>query len=295
MHRAEVLRLSGTCELAEAEALAACAELRPWMRREYGWPLVELGNIRFRSGDLDGAQEAYEEALAHSWTPQPGLALVHLARGDTELAATMIADAIEHPMDVPSKERPPFGPLRLAPLLDAQAAIAAARGDRDALDRAASELRSTALRYPSAMLRAMSLLADARLCLVDADADGAVTAARGAVTELDTLGAPFEAAMARTVAADGHQLRGETDRADLERRLARDALVAFGAELWAERVDGATDRPQSPPDDTAAVVPGAAEPGNSPSDPIQFTVTLILLCIAAKTRPIVRILRAWNR
>lgn len=63
--------------------------------------------------------------------------------------------------------------------------------------------------------------------------------------------------MARTVAADGHQLRGETDRADLERRLARDALVAFGAELWAERVDGATDRPQSPPEDTAAVEPRA--------------------------------------
>jgi len=253
VHRAEVLRLSGTCELAEAEALAACAELRPWMRREYGWPLVELGNIRFRSGDLDGAQEAYEEALAHSWTPQPGLALVHLARGDIELAAAMIADEIEHPMDVPSKERPPFGPLRLAPLLDAQAEIAAARGDRNSLDRAATELRSIALRYPSAMLRAMALLADARLCLIDADPDGAVTAARGAVTELDTLGAPFEAALARTVAADGHQLRGETDRADLERRLARDALVAFGAELWAERVDGAVDRGQPVPDDADVV------------------------------------------
>jgi tetratricopeptide (TPR) repeat protein len=254
VHRAELLRLSGTCDLAEAEALAACAELRPWMRREYGWPLVELGNIRFRSGDLDGAREAYEEALAHSWTPQPGLALVHLARGDIDLAATMIADAIEHPMDVPSKERPPFGPLRLAPLLDAQAEIAAARADRNALDRAATELRSIALRYPSAMLRAMSSLADARLCLIDADPDGAVTAARSAVAELDTLGAPFEAARARTVAADGHQMRGETERADLERRLAREALVAFGAELWAERIGGVIEPRQSSPEDADATV-----------------------------------------
>ena len=252
VHRAELLRLSGTCELAEAEALAACAELRPWMRREYGWPLVELGNIRLRSGDLDGAEEAYEEALAHSWTPQPGLALVHLARGDADLAARMIADAIEHPVDVPSKERPPFGPLRLAPLLDAQGEVAAARGDADTLERVAVRLRSIALEYPSAMLRAMSLLADARLCLLRADPDGAVTAARGAVVELDALGAPFEAAMARTVAADGHAMRGEQEHADLERRLARDALASFGAELWAERVDCAVPAPS--PDDGAAVV-----------------------------------------
>jgi tetratricopeptide (TPR) repeat protein len=252
VHRAELLRLSGTCDLAEAEALAACAELRPWMRREYGWPLVELGNIRLRSGDLDGAQEAYEEALAHSWTPQPGLALVHLARGELDLAARMIADAIEHPVDVPSKERPPFGPLRLAPLLDAQGEIAAARGDRSTLEHAATQLRSIALAYPTAMLRAMSLLADARLCLIDGDSDGAVTAARAAVAQLDAIGAPFEAAIARTVAADAHTMRGDTEHADLERRIARDALASFGAELWAERVGGAVAVPPAG-DDAGAV------------------------------------------
>ena len=149
VHRAEVLRLSGTCELAEAEALAACAELRPWMRREFGWPLVELGNIRLRAGDLDGAEEAYTEASAHAWSPQPGLALVHLARGDADEAARMIAHAIEHPIDAPSKERPPFGPLRLLPLHDAQAEIAYARRDRATLDRAAAAIDETAASYPS--------------------------------------------------------------------------------------------------------------------------------------------------
>ena len=159
VHRAEVLRMSGTCDVAEAEALAACDELRPWMRREYGWPLVELGNIRLRAGDFDGAEAAYQEALDHAWSPQPGLALVHLARGEADLAATMIDDAIRHPVDIPSKERPPHGPLRLAPLLDAQAEIAAERGDLDTLHRVAAELGSIVERYPSSMLRAMSLLA----------------------------------------------------------------------------------------------------------------------------------------
>ncbi|HUS43817.1 MAG TPA: hypothetical protein VMY16_14230 [Ilumatobacteraceae bacterium] len=241
VHRAEVLRMSGTCDLAEAEALAACDELRPWMRREYGWPLVELGNVRLRAGDLDGAEAAYQEALDHAWSPQPGLALVHLARGEADLAAAMIADAIQHPIDNPSKERPPYGALRIAPLLDAQGEIAAQRSDRDTLHGVSGQLRSIAEQFPSAMIRAMSSLAHARLCLLEADAEGAVSAARAAVTELDNLGAPFEAAMARLVAAEGHQLRGETDRADLERRAARDSLASFGSEAWAERVDGMID------------------------------------------------------
>ena len=238
VHRAEVLRMSGTCDMAETEALAACDELRPWMRREYGWPLVELGNVRLRTGDFDGAEAAYQEALDHAWSPQPGLALVHLARGEVDLAARMIDDAIQHPVDIPSKERPPHGPLRLAPLLDAQAEIAARRGDRDTLQAAAVQLRAIVERYPSSMIRSMSLLADARLCLAESDADGTVKAARAAMVELDVLGAPFEAAMARLVAADGHQLQGDIEHADLERSVARDALASFGSEVWAERVDG---------------------------------------------------------
>ena len=238
VHRAELLRHSGTCELAEAEALAACSELRPWMRREFGWPLVELGNIRLRSGDLDGAEEAYRQAIDHSWSPQPGLALVHAARGDLDEAATMIAGAIEHPVDIPSKERPPFGPLRLAPLIDAQAEIAALRGDRSTLVTAATELRAIANRFPSSMLRAQAGLAESRLALIDSEPERVVSAASLAVYELNSVGAPFEAAMARLVVADGYESGGHADQAAFERRLARDGLASFGAEMWAERVDG---------------------------------------------------------
>jgi tetratricopeptide (TPR) repeat protein len=237
VHRAELLRLSGTCERAEAEALAACTELRPWMRREYGWPLVELGNIRLRMGDLDGAEDAYQEALAHSWSPQPGLALVHLARGDSALAAGMIADAIEHPVDVPSKERPPFGPLRLAPLWDAQAAIAAERGDLATLQRASEALSSVSREFGSPWLQAAALLARGRLALLEGSPEPALELCTLAVAEFNGLGAPFEAATARLVVADAYERCGHLEHASFERRSARDAFAAFGAELWAERVD----------------------------------------------------------
>ena len=74
VHRAELLRITGPCDAAEAEALTACAELRPWMRREYGWPLVELGMIRLRKGDLAGAEDAFVVAERIAWSAARHLA-----------------------------------------------------------------------------------------------------------------------------------------------------------------------------------------------------------------------------
>ncbi|MGH8637258.1 MAG: hypothetical protein ACREUZ_09015, partial [Burkholderiales bacterium] len=107
LHRAEILRLRGACGEAEREALAACDELRPYLRREFGWPLTELGRIRFRRGDLAGAEAAFVAAQEAGWDPQPGLASVRLAQGDVPLALTLIQEALDHPVNVPSKELPP--------------------------------------------------------------------------------------------------------------------------------------------------------------------------------------------
>lgn len=237
VHRAEMLRISGPCDLAEEEALGACDELRPWMRREFGWPLVELGNIRLRKGDLAGAEEAFVAAHECAWSPQPGLALVRLAQGDVDAAAALIADAIAHPFDIPSKERPPFGDLRLAPLFDAQVEIAAAAGDVDTAQRAADALRSIAETYDSRALHASASLASARAALIDDDLGRAIDDARSAVAAWADIGAPFESAAARVVLGTAHQRAGNADLARMEWRAARAAFEAFGAAGWVERVE----------------------------------------------------------
>ena len=255
VHRAEILRVSGPCDEAEREALGACEELRPWMRREFGWPLVELGNIRLRKGDLAGADEAFLAAHDHAWSPHPGLALLRLAQGDIATASTMIADAIAHPFDIPSKERPPVGGLRLAPLLDAQAEIAAAAGDAATLRRASDALQVIADSYPSRSLAAGAGVASARLALIEGNTEQAIHAAKAAIAAWADIGAPFEAAVARMVLADAREIAGDAAGAQLERGSARSAFDRFGAVRWAEQaalLTGGTStveqsEPTSPP------------------------------------------------
>src|SRR3954453_23855143 len=142
VHRAEILRLRGSCNEAETEALSACEELRPYLRREMGWPLSELGRIRLRRRDIGGAEEALLAAHRAGWDPQPGLALVRLAQGDAATAAASIRDALEHPLRMPSKERPPNTRLHRAPLLEKQVEIEIDARDVGRARSACDELES---------------------------------------------------------------------------------------------------------------------------------------------------------
>ncbi|WP_324276656.1 transcriptional regulator [Blastococcus brunescens] len=229
VHRAEILRLRGSCSAAEQEALEACRELRPWMRREFGWPLTELGAIRLRKGDLPGADESFREALEHGWNPQPWLALLRLAQGEVADAAVMIADALEHPCPVPSKEWPPLGALRSAPLLAAQAEIGVAAGDVETAQSAAAQLSAIAETFHSQALAAAAAGARGRVALAVGDGETAVRECGAALAGWSEVGAPYEAAAARLALAEGERLRGRPDRACLEERTALAVADRIGA------------------------------------------------------------------
>lgn len=235
VHRAELLSASGPGDAAEREALQACSELRPWLRREFGWPLVELGNIRLRRGDLTGAEDAFLDAHAHAWCPQPGLALLRLEQGRAEEALALITDSIENPLQVPSKERPPLDDLWLAPLLGAQAEIGAAVGDRAATRAAAEQLTRVAVRYGGPGLHSAACLATARAELAAAEPSAAVAPALQAVTGWAGLEAPYEEATARMVLGEAYVAGGLPDRGRMEWAAALDAFERYGASRMADR------------------------------------------------------------
>src|SRR5918999_1720731 len=119
-------------------------------------------SIRLRRGDIQGAEEAFLAAHQVGWDPQPGLALVHLAKGDAALAAKSIRDALEHPLNVPSKELPPHTELRRAPLLEAQVEIEVAAGDLELARAAADQCSAIAALFESKALIGSAALARGR-------------------------------------------------------------------------------------------------------------------------------------
>ena len=234
VHRAEILRLRGSCAEAEHEALEACDELRPYLRREMGWPLSELGRIRLRKGDIEGAERALLAAHGAGWDPQPGLALVRLAQGDVAAAVDCIRDALERPLRVPSKELPPDTKLRRAPLLEAQVEIEVAAGNFDRAGSAADELELVAVRFQSKALAAAATLAHGRVCLAKGDAVDAERLCSEAARLWNEVGAPYEAARARLGLAEALRAGGSADQAALEHQTARALLDRIEAPQTAE-------------------------------------------------------------
>jgi tetratricopeptide (TPR) repeat protein len=251
VHRAEILRLRGSCDEAEREALAACEELRPYLRRELGWPLAELGRIRLRKGDIEGAEQALLAAHQVGWDPQPGLALVQLAQGDIASAVAAIRNALERPLRVPSKELPPDTELQRAPLLEAQVEIEIAAGNLDRARSAAEELQLVAARFHSKALVAGAALARGRVRLAEGDAVEAELFFSEAARLWNEVGAPYEAALARMGLAEALRAGGSERQADFERHAARTVLDGIeaapptDAAAHVARRDG-TDEPPAP-------------------------------------------------
>jgi tetratricopeptide (TPR) repeat protein len=229
VHRAEILRLRGCCADAETQILMACEELRPYLRREFGWPLTELGRIRFRKGDIQGAEDAFLAAHEAGWDPQPGLALVHLARGDVARAAASIREGLDRPSTIPSKEWPPNTDLRRVPLLEAQVEIEIAAGDLVQARSAAEELRRVAALFQSRTFGASATLAHGRVRLAEGDTAAAGRDFETAAQQWADIGAPYETALARMGLANALRAEGKEERASLEFRAARATFERIGA------------------------------------------------------------------
>jgi hypothetical protein len=93
----------------------------------------EVGEVRLRLGDLDGAEEAFRAAHQLGYEPHPGLALVHLARARTDAARASITTALADAVD----------PIGRARLLAAKADIALVAHDVTEARAAADELEAS--------------------------------------------------------------------------------------------------------------------------------------------------------
>jgi class 3 adenylate cyclase len=227
VHRAEIIRLRGAWSEAEQEAKRACTELM-----DHGLPAFaadgfnEVGEIRMRMGDLRAAEQAFAQANELGRDPEPGLALLRLAQGKADAAASLIRRSLEEASE----------PLNRAQRLPAQVQIAVAAGDLETAERAATELEEIAGRYGSDALNAAAAGARARVLLERNEADGAVQLARRSWQLWREIDAPYEAALARVSLGLAYRARGEDEAGELELKAARSALEKLGAVPDAMRV-----------------------------------------------------------
>ena len=220
VQRAEIMRLHGSYAEAEDEARKAQTELEAFGRLpQAGAGANEVGEVRLRRGDLDGAEEAFEQAHRLGNEPQPGIALLRLARGQVDAARSSIGTALADAGD----------PLDRARLLPARVEIALAAYDVAEAREAAEELAGTAEAIGAPMLQAAAHQALGATLTYEEDAAAAIAELRKAVRLWTEADAPFEAAQARRRLAVAYRTGGDEASAVLELRAGRTAFERLGA------------------------------------------------------------------
>ncbi len=225
VHRAEVMRLRGAWDEAEREALQASEDLHEAMPAFASEALYQLGEIQRQRGELDAAELTFRRASDLGREPQPGLALIRLARGKTEAAAASVRRALAQESN---------GLMR-AKLLAAQVEIAIAGDDLPPGRRAAEELAKIASMYGSMALDAAAASAQGRVELAGGEASAALGSLSRAWELWQTADCPFEAAETRRVLGLACREVGDADGAELALSSALAGFEQLGAKTEAGR------------------------------------------------------------
>ncbi len=228
VHRAEILQLQGAWADALAEARRACRQHTEGIGKyPSGAAFYQQGEILRLRGELDAAETAYRSASRAGAEPQPGLALLWLARGRTRAAAAAIGRALGETVE----------PLGRARFLPARVEILLAGRDHEGARAACAELAEIAVRFPIDVLRASSAQAQGVLELAAGNPREALVRLRLAWKEWQALEIPHAVARARELLGLACRALGDRAGGRMELEAARAVYEGLGAGPDIVRVD----------------------------------------------------------
>jgi DNA-binding CsgD family transcriptional regulator len=220
VRRAEILQLHGAWSEAGEAALLACQRcLQGPDRVAIGAAWYQRAELHRLRGESAMSEEAYRQASRSGRTPQPGLALLRLAQGQVDAAATAIRRVVDEAREQRTRSR----------LLPAQVEILLAVSDVPGARLAADELAKIAADRDVPLLRAATGQARGAVLLAEGEAPAALAALRQAWMAWQEVEAPYEAARVRVLIAAACRALGDEDAAEMELDAARWVFQDLGA------------------------------------------------------------------
>jgi len=220
VHRAEILQMRGSWQDALEQSRIACRRLADPPGQgalAHGhYRRAELHRVR---GEYAEAEDAYREAARLGRPPEPGLALLRLAQGETERAAAMMRRALAE--CGPTHER--------GRLLPAYVEVMLADGDLRAARDGVEELAAIARAFGAPLVRAQCEHAQGALLFAEARHAEALAALRRASALWHDLEAPYDLARTRVLVALCCRALGDEDSAQLELDAAASTFRQLGA------------------------------------------------------------------
>ena len=225
----------GRAEEVAAQAVNDLAGLNIFVQAEAHYLLGELHRLQ---GRLDEAEQSYGKARSLGRDPQPGRALLDLARGHVADANAALTAALAIAQ----------APLERARLAQAKVEVALAAGDLEGAVEACRELEQTAANFSTSGLEAAALHWRGAVALEQGLADEALPALRKACRRWNEAGARLDIGRSRLLLGRAYRELGDDRTAAEEFSGAReefDRLGAVGDLRRAEKELGKSKRPGS--------------------------------------------------
>jgi DNA-binding CsgD family transcriptional regulator len=220
VHQSQLCQAAGEWPEAAAKVALACQRLSDPPHPALGLAYYQEAELFRVLGSVDAAAEGYVRASRAGHEPMPGLALLELARGDSQTAAASIERALQETAQRVGR------PLLLAAAVE----IGRAAGNLDFARDAATELQEIAKGSTSEVIRAMAMEANGAVIIEDGDMVAALGELRAAASVWQGLKMPYEVARTGVLVGLACAALGDTTAATLEFENSSEVFSSLGAE-----------------------------------------------------------------